>query len=63
MADKTEGSDSNQTGLKQIPERFYKPIIDRFDSLNLPPFVKNKYFLSAAAVLTSPKTGYRGPVK
>lgn len=52
MADKQDTSGSNQTGLQQISERFYKTISDRFNSLNLPPFVKNKYFLIAAAVLT-----------
>jgi multidrug efflux pump subunit AcrA (membrane-fusion protein) len=52
MADNAKGSDSNQTGIKQTPERFFKPISDRFNSLNLPPLVKNKYFLITASLLT-----------
>lgn len=52
MTDKAKGSDSKQPELKQTSERFFESISDRFNSLNLPPFVKSKYFLIAAAVIT-----------
>jgi len=52
MSAKTDNSDSNQTGLQQMSVSFFKPVSDRFNSLNLPPFVKNKYFLITAAVFT-----------
>ena len=52
MANKTESKEMKQTDTQEKAERYFKPIMDRIDSLNLPPFIKNKYTLISAAVLT-----------
>jgi multidrug efflux pump subunit AcrA (membrane-fusion protein) len=53
MAEQTERVDVNKTDFRQAAEKFYKPIGDQLDKLNLPPFIKNKYFVIGLAVLAA----------
>ena len=51
MANITARTEVSKTGSEKVKDRFLKPLKERLDSLNLPSFVKNKYFLIASAVL------------
>jgi RND family efflux transporter MFP subunit len=53
MAERSERVEVNKTDFPHIAEKFYKPFMEWLDKLNLPPFIKNKYFLIALSVLTA----------
>jgi RND family efflux transporter MFP subunit len=53
MAEQTERVEVNKTDFRQMTERFYKPIGNQLDKLNLPPFIKNKYFVIGLVVLVT----------
>ncbi len=51
MADITARSEVDKTNQEQAEVKVLKPLTDKVNSLNLPPVVKNKYFLIASAII------------